>query len=106
MPQHFQQSYDIGTLVAAWATKLQQAWHSLRLPYALGEVQTESMTVLEAADKYDALRKTFGVNHHPPSTYYRAQRRNLHDRRVIDPTMTMGWSRIAAGDADVVSQEC
>ena len=71
MPLPFTQAFGVGTLVAAWVTIVQQAWHSLHITYALGEAMTGNMTILEAADRYDALRKTLGVKSLPSAAYYR-----------------------------------
>ena len=65
VPLPFAQSFDVGTPVAAWVTRLQQAWHSLHLIYAPGEKMIGRMSILEAADKYDAIRKTFGAKFLP-----------------------------------------
>ena len=69
MPQHFQQSYDLGTLVAAWVTKLQQAWHLLQLRFTLGEALLDMISILDAADKYDKNRADLENDTIPPSAF-------------------------------------
>ena len=92
VPQHYQQSYDLGTPVAAWVTKMQQTWHSLQLMFLPGQVQEERIDILQAADRYDRLRANLEITTIPPAAYYLAQCRELHDRQVSGPTVTAGWS--------------
>ena len=62
-----------------------------------------NMNIHEAADKYDALMKTLGVQSLSPAAYYLAQCRNVHDRPVLGPTITFGWPKFVASDVDVAS---
>ena len=91
VPLPFTQSYDVGTPASAWVTN------------SPGERMMENMNILEAADKYDVLRRALGIKSLPPPAYYLAHCRELHNRIVPGPTITMGWSEFASSGADVVS---
>ena len=41
----------------------------------------------------------------PPSAYYLAQCRELHDRQVSGPTVTVGWVSYVAGECEVLSSK-
>ena len=105
VPQHFQQSYDLGTPAAAWVNKLQQAWHSMKLTCLPGEVDEERINILQAADRYDNLRSSLELYTIPPSAYYLAQCRELHNRQVSGPTVSAGWISYVAGECEVVSSK-
>ena len=102
-PQHFQQAYDLGTPVAAWVTKAQQAWHSMHLMFLPGEVDGERVNILQAADRDDDLRTGMELYTIPPAAYYLAQCRELHDRQVSGPSITAGWSSFVAGESEFLS---
>ena len=42
--------------MAAWVTKVQQAWHSLQVVFQPGEVLKERINILQGADRYDRIR--------------------------------------------------
>ena len=104
VPQHCQQAYDLGTLVAAWVSKVQQAWHSLQLVFQPGKVLKERTHILQAAHRYDRIGADLENTTIPPSAYYLAQCRELHDRQVSGPTVTVGWLSYVAGESKIVSQ--
>ena len=45
--------------------------------------------LLEVADRYNELKASVGVGLIPLSSYYIAQCRELHDRQVAGPTVTV-----------------
>ena len=71
--------------------------------FSLGETRAERVTILDAADWYDRLRKDLDSQVMPSAADYLAQRRALHDRQVPGPTVSMGWSAYVAGESGIVS---
>ena len=63
----------------------------------------ERMHILQAADRYDNLRSSLELYTIPPSAYYLAQCRELHDRQVSGPTVSAGWTSFVSGECAVLS---
>ena len=103
IPPPYAQAYDLGTPMAPWVTKMQQAWRSLSLVLVPGRVMDGSQTVAEIADSYDRLRTELQFTNIPPAAYYLAQRRDLHERHVVGPTVSAGWSSFVASEAEICS---
>ena len=56
IPQPYTQAYGLVTPMAAWVTKMQQAWRSLSLVLIPGRVMDGAQSVVEIADSYNRLR--------------------------------------------------
>ena len=75
----------------------------LHLIITPGEVPLEGLTILGSADRNGEVRSDLELHVMLPAAYYLAQRRELHDRPVSGPTVSMDRSSYAAGEEDTVS---
>ena len=65
----------------------------------------ERVNIFQAAYRYDNLRSSLKLYTIPPSAYYLAQCRELHNRQVSGPTVSAGWISYVAGECEVVSSK-
>ena len=62
----------------------------------LGKTIVKKTHILDAADKYEKIRNDLELHAIQPLADYLAQGKELHDRTVPGPTVSVGWSASVA----------